>query len=119
MPPREILEHRVNLEDRQPTLMAMGRVGVGGAEQLYRIRFKRQNGEDALLPVPFVSLEHEGVTNEVLLAIVIDRLEAFQRGKFACAANANALSFCNMALTALKGRTIERMARGVEGKAEE
>jgi hypothetical protein len=56
-----------------------------------------------------------GVTQEALLAIVIDRLRSFQAGPFACNENAQALAHAEFALKWLKRRTIERMNRGVEG----
>jgi hypothetical protein len=56
-----------------------------------------------------------GVTQETLLAIVIDRLRAFQAGPFACQENADALASCEDALNLLQERTRRRIARGVEG----
>jgi hypothetical protein len=56
-----------------------------------------------------------GLTHEVLLAIVSDRLRSFQAGQFACKANACALAHIEEAMHWLQQRTIERMRRGVEG----
>ena len=56
-----------------------------------------------------------GIVDEALLEILIDRLEGFQRGPFACDANAEALEGLNTAMRALTYRTQERIARGVEG----
>ena len=56
-----------------------------------------------------------GITQEVLLAIVIDRLEGFQSGQFACDANESALASTRAALKTLQDRTRDRMNRGVEG----
>jgi hypothetical protein len=56
-----------------------------------------------------------GVTQEVLLAIVIDRLRSFQAGPFSCRDNAIALTHCEDALMRLQRRTRERIKRGVEG----
>ncbi len=60
-----------------------------------------------------------GLTNEVLLAIVKDRLLAFQDSKYACAENEMALAGVNMALAAGKFRADKRAARGVLGTAKE
>ncbi len=57
-----------------------------------------------------------GVTQESLLAIVIDRLRSFQAGKFSCRENAIALTHCEEALMWLQRRTVNRIKRGVEGK---
>ena len=56
-----------------------------------------------------------GVTHEVLLAIVADRLRSFQQGPYACKANACALTHIEEAMHWLQQRTLERMRRGVEG----
>jgi hypothetical protein len=57
-----------------------------------------------------------GCQNEDLIATVIDRLEGFQSGNFACEENANALECLRMALSHLERRTVARKARGVEGR---
>ena len=56
-----------------------------------------------------------GCHNEDLLAIVIDRLQHFQRGKFECRENTAALVELEKALSWLNHRTNERIRRGVEG----
>lgn len=57
-----------------------------------------------------------GVTAEVLLAIIAHRLQGFQNGPFASAANQKALEHTKNALEALKDRTRDRMRRQVEGQ---
>jgi hypothetical protein len=56
-----------------------------------------------------------GITNEVLLAIVADRLRGFQSSPYACQENAEALECTEAALRRLHDRTRAREARGVEG----
>ena len=56
-----------------------------------------------------------GCQNEDLLAIVIDRLEYFQNGLYACRENALALTKLQEALHWLEARTKDREERGVEG----
>jgi hypothetical protein len=56
-----------------------------------------------------------GITQEALLAIVIDRLRSFQEGPFRCRENAIALTHLEEALMWLQKRTRDRLARGVEG----
>lgn len=65
-------------------------------------------------PVPEHGLN--GVTQEALLAIVIDRLRCFQAGSFPCRENAIALTKCEEALMWLNQRTHDREMRNVEGK---
>lgn len=59
-----------------------------------------------------------GVQNEDLIAICIDRLRGFQSGKFSCRENAIALTKLEEALMWLEKRTSDRKNRGVEGKNE-
>lgn len=56
-----------------------------------------------------------GLTHEVLLAILIDRIEGFQTGPWACPENALTLGYLRAALAQLHARTNAREARGVEG----
>lgn len=65
---------------------------------------------------PIAEVGVNGVTNEVLLAMVATRLQHFQAGPFACAENQVALESVMVALEALHGRTRARIERGVEGK---
>jgi hypothetical protein len=67
-----------------------------------------QNG-----PVKEVGIN--GCHQEDLLAVVIDRLQSFQSGPFACRENALALTKCQEALHWLNHRTSLRQRRGVEG----
>jgi hypothetical protein len=56
-----------------------------------------------------------GVHNEDLICIVMDRLAGFQQGDYACEANGEAIECLGEALEALLARTNEREQRGVEG----
>lgn len=73
---------------------------------VHDIRF--QNG-------PIKEVGVNGISNEVLLAVVLDRLSGFQSGPFACLDNQIALDAIKIAMEALSRRTRQRMARGVEG----
>jgi len=57
-----------------------------------------------------------GITNEVLLAVVIDRLQGAQEGSFKSEHNARAIAALQDAENWLARRTIERMSRGIEGR---
>lgn len=57
-----------------------------------------------------------GISNEALLAIVVDRMKGFQAGPFACRENAVALTHLETAILWLGSRTRERTTRGVEGR---
>ena len=56
-----------------------------------------------------------GLTNEVLFAILIDRMRGFQSGQYACRENALMLTHLEEALHWAHARTRARQARGVEG----
>lgn len=56
-----------------------------------------------------------GVMNEDLIAMVITRLEHFQRTEFGCRENAIAITKLEEALMWLRKRTIGRENRNVEG----
>ena len=56
-----------------------------------------------------------GVNNEDLINMVIERLEHFQRSEYACRENAIAITKLEEALLWLRKRTMAREQRGVEG----
>ena len=56
-----------------------------------------------------------GVMNEDLIAMVITRLEHFQKTQFACRENALAITKLEEALLWLRKRTMAREKRNVEG----
>lgn len=64
---------------------------------------------------PIKENDVNGCHNENLLAIVIDRLQHFQVGKFKCRENALALTKLEEAMHWLNHRTQDRIKCGVEG----
>lgn len=116
---REITDHEVPGAESNLKIRVLDEPGQGGACHEYAIitkegpishgcRISFQNG-------PIKEVGVNGVTQEALLAVVIDRLRSFQAGPFACSANAMALGHCESGLRNLQERTRERVARGVEG----
>lgn len=124
-----ITDHKVNGLNEAIEITADG-AGHGGASHEYVLALPNhasttlhfQNGPIAT-PADF-----NGLTNEALLAVLIDRMRGFQhgrnpdgsfdfnsRGKFACRENALALTALEEALMWLQKRTLDRMRRGVEG----
>ena len=127
---RVITEHHTNALNRGLSITVCDAPGVGGASHLYLIEgFEpfENPAANALLDSPgpggaFILFQNgpalegaNGLTHEVLLAVVIDRLRSFQAGQFACPENASALLHCQAALGALGRRSAGRAARGVEG----
>jgi len=64
---------------------------------------------------PIQEVGPNGITNESLLVIVIDRLMGFQKGPFPCRENALAITKLQEAMHWLEHRTRDREDRGVEG----
>lgn len=116
---RFITSHIANPINDELEIQVVDDPGAGGANHHYIIHGRGGRGM-AYTPIAFQNgtLKDRGVngvTNESLLAIVMDRLEGFQKGQFACAENATALAAVKTALDTLKLRTQHRIARGVEG----
>jgi hypothetical protein len=116
---REIKDHIVEGDsvNHQLELVATDKPGSGGANHTYVIRLP-SNGptfEIEFQNGPIKEVGVNGLTHEVLLAIIIDRLRSFQAGSFASDDNEQALNHCESALSHLQERTRKRIARGVEG----
>lgn len=126
---REITTHLVAglPANRQLRVFAEEKLGSGGAPVVYEIvSGEEQERGDAYFQ-DWLKFQNGGIrdprdingmTNEALLAIVIDRLECFQRGPFPCNENHMALGRAKEALAWLMARTEARLLRGVEGKEE-
>lgn len=124
---REIHTHKVNGCNESLQVFAADEPGHGGACHEYLILGPhqegkaRQNGEMMTFAEidfqngPIAEAGVNGVTHETLLAILMDRLEGFQSGPYACEENRNALMFLKEAQSWLQMRTRRRVARGVEG----
>lgn len=116
---RTLDDHKVNPANDTLTVEVVDEPGSGGANHHYVVR-----SEDARFdgPVdiifqngPINEAGVNGLTHEVLLGIVADRLRSFQKGQFATRYNALALTHIEEAQNWLNRRTVERMRRGVEG----
>lgn len=119
---RELTHHKLTGLNDALTIEVLDEPGPGNACQVYRIASTEgtvvsravccdinfQNG-------PIQEAGINGVSNEALLAVLIDRMQGFQSGPFACRDNAIALTHLEEALMWLQKRTRDRLARGVEG----
>lgn len=132
MTKRQLDGHKVNPANDVLTIEVLDEPGSGGANHLYEIRGynSASNASDPFFGRygkaadhstvlfqngPIAEVGVNGVTHEALIAILVDRLEAFQDGPFANKYNADALEHLRAAQEALLSRTRERMNRGVEG----
>ena len=128
--PRQIHDHKVNPANDKLKIEVLDGPGSGGASHHYRISgYKRDHTEEGNETVlvdeetdihfqngPIVEAGANGLTQEALLAICIDRLRSFQKGPYSCRDNACALTKMEEAQMWLQKRTLDRMRRGVEGK---
>lgn len=130
---RAITDHIVpgDSANHQLTIEVHDEPGQGGANHAYAIYGFHTQSNTSAGPAPFGKDETcaailfqngpikefgvNGLTQEALLAIVIDRLRSFQSGPFACDDNELALKHTQAALNTLQNRTRARIARGVEG----
>jgi acyl carrier protein len=129
---REITSHRVNPANDKIQILVTDEAGAGGANHRYELTgFDTEKNPSAYDPQgyhsrfskqvivfqngPIAEAGVNGITQEVLIAICIDRLECFQKGSYACADNRDALSLLRAAQSALQRRTRDRMAKGIEG----
>lgn len=128
---RTINDHKVNPANDTLNITVLDEPGAGGASHVYRIDgfdLSKNPGagdgqtHDAATETiiyfqngPINEAGVNGLTQEVLLAIVTDRLKSFQAGKFSSRENALALTHIQEAQHWLLERTRSRMSRGVEG----
>jgi hypothetical protein len=123
---REITDHIINPCNDQIKVSVVDEPGAGGANHHYMVTLpdwaREPDGANAkgvwdimFQNGPINEKGVNGLTQEVLLAIVADRLRSFQAGPFACRENALALTKIEEAQHWLQQRTIARMRRGVEG----
>lgn len=122
---RQLHDHKVNGLNEAITITVLDEPGQGNACHEYEMYVKGEKTEGGQAPDvaqrisfqngPVKESGFNGISQEALLAIVIDRLRSFQTGQYACRENAIALTHCEDALMWLQKRTRDRMARGVEG----
>ena len=126
---RNLHGHKVNPANDKLEIEVSDEPGAGGANHLYVIgpfddstnasqdpQFKGLKSSHILFQNgPINEVGVNGVTHEVLLEIVADRLRSFQSGPYSCRENALALTKVEEAQMWLQSRTLKRMQRGVEG----
>lgn len=125
---REVKYHHlkgVNASAEPLQVLAVDTPGPDGASNHYQILDVSQanTGPDADRLLGDIRFQHgpireagvNGVSVEAQLAVLIDRLEGFQDGPYACVQNERVLDHLHDALRWLHRRTQERLTRGVEG----
>ncbi|HEU4345900.1 MAG TPA: hypothetical protein VFU31_30480 [Candidatus Binatia bacterium] len=133
---RNLLDHKLTGLNEAITIGVTDEPGPGGANHSYTLlwgpepegRIVDWELEINFQKGPIKEAGVNGISNEALLAILIDRLRGFQYtrnadgsfnirapGEFACRENAIALTHLEDAMHWLQHRTRDRLARGVEG----
>lgn len=122
---RALTDHIVSRDQAvQLAITVTDEPGQGGACHRYHIDWNSdqswKNEEPNSLDIhfqegPIKEFGVNGITQEALLAIVIDRLRSFQSGPYPCRENEIALTKIEEALMWLQRRTVARIKRGVEG----
>lgn len=124
---REITDHKLNGLNDALNITVLDEPGSGGACHDYVIHEGGVTGAGeggaVFCQINFQNGpigEHgvNGISQEALLAIVIDRLRCFQAGPYNNEDNQLALDDVRHALECLQRRTRKRLARGVEGTSE-
>ena len=112
---RTINEHKVNPANDMIEITVTDEPGSGGANHRYEIKVGAETTHLDFQNGPIAEVGVNGLTQEALIAVVVDRLRAFQAGPFVCRENAIALTKLEEAQHWLHHRTRARIARGVEG----
>lgn len=115
---REVTLHQqAGVEDVNSRIrMCAYNVGPGGGPQTYSLTIEDAPGSVRDVgTLNFAALGKPGITNEVQVASVLDRLISFQQGEFSCEENAEAIVHGRAMLAALQRRTARRKDQGTEG----
>ena len=115
---RNIDEHKVNPANDVISITVLDEPGEGGASHEYKVSGPGWAYHIHFQRGPIAGNGANGLTQEALIAICIDRLRGFQSGEYSCRENALALTKLEEAQHWLFHRTLARMARGVEGTHE-
>lgn len=122
---RELTTHAINPCNERLIVLVLDGPGPGGASHVYDIGIRTSPGNKYYQQAVRLCFQNgpvkengdgvNGLTHEALLAVLIDRMQGFQAGPYACPENAAALNALRNAMTYLHERTQRREAAGIEG----
>jgi len=109
---RKLETHKTNPCNEKIDIV-VGRVGAGGGPVRYDVFGPRLGMNPTFsLNMRFqdgpVDQGVNGLTNEAVVAILIDRLEGFQTGEFACTENTTAIGHLKSAMKCFRDRSVRR-----------
>ncbi|MCZ6868088.1 MAG: hypothetical protein O7G84_01130 [Gammaproteobacteria bacterium] len=122
----EITRHRRTGGSANPAIRITAKPKVDGHCHEYEFNMLPMRiGDGTMTPKVFACILFQdgipaevginGTTEEALIAILIDRLERFNKGPYACRQNSLAITSLETAMHWLGDRTAERSEHGVEG----
>lgn len=117
---RKVRGHEINSFNREHVSIHADEADASGASHYYSIGVLTKDvGVSAALihfqQGPVREVGFNGLTDESLLAVVLDRIQGFQRGPFGCRENAIVVTKLQEAMHWLRHRAEDRETRGVEG----
>ena len=112
---RRLTDHKLNGLNDVIEVLALDAPGSGGASHEYVMSINGKHTRISFQNGPVLEAGFNGLSNEALLTIVIDRMRGFAEGPFRCRENSIALTHLEDAIMWLQKRTRDRLARDVEG----
>lgn len=121
---------QIPFEHEYIAIVALDKPAEGGASHDYLLQVVENTAEMSIVPSdralhsryvihfqkgPIKECGWNGITDEALLEIVLDRMNAFQSGPYKCRENAIAITKIEEALHWFLHRKLARQKRGVEG----
>lgn len=121
---KSITSHRLGMGRPDPLndrilIEPVGQRSAGGASSCYHLHLRAEGGATVVIPFQDGNPNGviNGVSNEALIAIVMDRCRDWQDGPFPHDKNAEALGHLAAAMKCFHDRALERIERGVQGEA--
>jgi hypothetical protein len=124
---RELYDHKVNRFNRECVYVSTADERASdNAHHKYDIAVYPLDAAPEAKPVAFLEIPFQngglkevganGITDQALLAIVIDRMRSFNDGQFRCRENSIIVTKLEEALLWMEKRGNDRARRGVEGE---
>ena len=114
---RDIEIHEIPELGPTMKVQALDEPGPGGASHSYKVDWGTGSIVIDFQKGPRGETTNNGLLEPALLAIILDRAEAFMAGPFPSAETARSIVHLKAALAEMHNRQRERIARGVQGQS--